>query len=331
MSSMTAKASVPRGDRLTCAPGAAEAAKKIRCRAMKSRQLASMQGSTLAMTRTLSRIAQRVPAPREQRQRIGGEGAEVVDERRLRDRRLGDGAQADESLEPRRGHYLRVGDVLEATRRALQCVLFGKLEAPRGKLGHHLPERLRRPGRRAAEPRQLMGLGAMESGGEEASLRRKMKIEDAGVVLGPGPGHGDARVGLVRVLVLGEAHVAVDAENRRLAVAFDRNLRPGEASRRLLDQVAHRRLDRGLISSAVLFEPFPRLVERQRLEERQRLRPESLKRHETPPLVESNGGGHETSRSPAAGARAGTMVIADHLTRSMSDGQAGWNRERQTR
>jgi hypothetical protein len=48
---MTANASVPRGETLTRAPGAAEAAKKMRCRAMKSLWLASMLGNCLPMAR----------------------------------------------------------------------------------------------------------------------------------------------------------------------------------------------------------------------------------------------------------------------------------------
>src|SRR5271165_4290399 len=48
---MIANASVPRGDTLTRAFGAAEAAKKMRWRLMKSRQLASIEGSCLAMAR----------------------------------------------------------------------------------------------------------------------------------------------------------------------------------------------------------------------------------------------------------------------------------------
>ena len=46
---MTANRSVPRGERLMCAPGAAVAAKKILWRAMKSRQVSSMPGSSFAM------------------------------------------------------------------------------------------------------------------------------------------------------------------------------------------------------------------------------------------------------------------------------------------
>src|ERR1700722_7078749 len=65
----------------------------------------------------LARIGKRVPPPFEQRQRIGGEGAEVVGQRRGGDRRLEDCAQTDQALEPRCGGDLGILKHLEAARR----------------------------------------------------------------------------------------------------------------------------------------------------------------------------------------------------------------------
>ena len=85
-SSRIASASVPRGDTFTRAFGAADAAKKMRWRLMKSRQLASIEGSCFAMARRFYReFDERVPAPFQERQRLGGEGAELVDQRGFAD------------------------------------------------------------------------------------------------------------------------------------------------------------------------------------------------------------------------------------------------------
>src|SRR5271166_5507148 len=71
----------------------------------------------------------------------------------------------------------------------------------------------------------------------------------------------------------------MDAEHRRLAVALDRDFRFSEPQRDILDELAHRPLDRGLVSVAVGLEPFPALMEGERFEERQRLRTEALETH----------------------------------------------------
>jgi hypothetical protein len=62
----------------------------------------------------------------EERQRISSEGAETADEGGLADLCLRDGAQADEILEARRQGDLGIVDVLEAARRPLERVPFGK-------------------------------------------------------------------------------------------------------------------------------------------------------------------------------------------------------------
>ena len=181
-----------------------------------------------------------------------------------------------------RGQDRRVVDRLEAARRPLQRVLVRQREPCLRELRDHLLIGLGRPGRGVAQPRERRRLGLVEAGGEEALLRRQVEIQHAGIVLRPGTCHRDAGVGLVGILVLGEAHVPVDAEERRLAVALDRDFRLRELERRVLDEVAHRTLDAAFVGSPVLLEPFLRLVERQRLEERQRLAPETLERHVNP-------------------------------------------------
>ena len=72
----------------------------------------------------------------------------------------------------------------------------------------------------------------------------------------------------------------MDAEQRGLAVALDWNFRAPEALGDILDQVAHRAFDRAFINLAVGLEPFPALVELERLEERQRLGAETSERHQ---------------------------------------------------
>ena len=100
-----------------------------------------------------------------------------------------------------------------------------------------------------------------------------------GSFFAPGPRQHRAGVGLVRALVLGEAHVAVDAEQRRLAVALERRFRLGEAGREVLDQIAERPLDLVLVDRAVGLEPVLGLVEGERLEEGNGLRAEAGKGH----------------------------------------------------
>ena len=59
-----------------------------------------------------------------------------------------------------------------------------------------------------------------------------MDVKQPGIVLGSAARHHRADVGLVEALVLGEAHVAVDAEQRRLAVALQRDFRFAKAAER---------------------------------------------------------------------------------------------------
>ena len=92
-------------------------------------------------------------------------------------------------------------------------------------LRRHRLERLGAARGRRAEPRELIGIRQVEAGGEETFLGRQVEIEEPGIVLSPRPGQHDAGIGLVRILVGGEAHVAMDAEQRGLAVALDRNFR----------------------------------------------------------------------------------------------------------
>src|SRR5574337_985116 len=65
-------------------------------------------------------IGERVPAPFEQRQGIGREGAEIVDQPGRGDARLNGRAPADEIFQALGEGDLRVVDALEAARRALE-------------------------------------------------------------------------------------------------------------------------------------------------------------------------------------------------------------------
>src|SRR6202167_5026414 len=310
---MTANASVPRGDTLTRAPGAAEAAKKMRCRRTKSRWLASRLGNCLPMAGTSNksrapgvkharsslprerrnaaslcfqpslwssaRIGERVPAPCEQRQRIAREGAEVVGQRRRDDRTRCDGLKADQALEADCRGDLGIVDGLEAARGALERILVRQPEAGLRELRRHRLERPGRTGRGGPQPAELSRIGQVEAGGEEALFGRQVEVEDAGIAFPPRPGQRNAGVGLVRVLVQGETHVAVDAECGRLAVAPEWDFRMSEPLCDILEQVCHRPLRGALVSGAVRLEPLPALMELERLEEWQRLGAEALEGH----------------------------------------------------
>jgi len=71
----------------------------------------------------------------------------------------------------------------------------------------------------------------------------------------------------------------MNAEQRRLAVAGKRDPGLPQLRRDILDKIAERALDRALVSGAVRLEPFPGLVEGERLEERQRVGAEALDAH----------------------------------------------------
>ena len=231
------------------------------------------------MTPILPRIAKRVPAPLEQRQRIGGESAEIVDERCRSDLSLPDRAQADEGLEPHRRGYLRVADILEAARRALQRALVGELQARGGEPGCCLLERLGGAGGGRPQPRQLPGIGRMKPAAKKHSSGErwnKARRDRSSIPSGSSP---RPRWSCRGPCSWRSARRGGCGTGRRLAVALEGHLRLGEASRSLLDEVAQRRPDRFLVGLAILLERFLGLVESQRLEERKRLRPEFLKRH----------------------------------------------------
>src|SRR5579871_5886852 len=118
-------------------------------------------------TRLASRCGERVPAPGEQRQRVAGDGAEVLGQRRRGDGARSDGPQADQVLEPDRGGDFGVVNGLESARGPLERILLRQSEAGLGELLRHRPIGLGRARRGGSQAAKLSRIGHMKAGGEE--------------------------------------------------------------------------------------------------------------------------------------------------------------------
>ena len=105
------------------------------------------------------------------------------------------------------------------------------------------------------------GSGMWKPAASEAALRRDVHVEDAGIVLGARARHHRPRMGLVGTLVLGEADVPVEPEDRTLAVGLERNAAFGEGCGQIVEKRHHRLENVALIERPVLLEPFLALME----------------------------------------------------------------------
>src|SRR5271157_5075012 len=116
----------------------------------------------------------------------------------------------------------------------------------------------------------------MEAGGGETFVGRDVDVDKPRLVLGAAARENGPGMGLVGALVLGKADVAVEPEQRGLAVAPQRDAGVGEGGGKVFDEIAERGLDLRFVSCAVFLEPFPGLMEAERLEEGQGVGAESF-------------------------------------------------------
>ena len=152
----------------------------------------------------------------------------------------------------------------------------------------------------------------METRRREAAARREVQVEDARRRLAAVPRQHRAGVGLVGLLVLGEAHVAVDAEHRAPGIPAQRRAGVRERGRHRRDQRGERRQHDPLVAGLVGGEPRPVLVGGDILEKGEGIRREAVEGRRREVLVHRAllGGDHVLceNRGIGEGARTRDMI-----------------------